>query len=271
MTTDRIEPTAARRIRFTIHATNSLEPCIDELEVFDGDGRNVALASNGTTVRTSGDTLCEDQHDPAYINDGVYGNSRSWLGNISGQGWVELTFNHRYDIQRLVWSRDREGPFEDRLTTDYTIEASAEESGDSWKLVADSSDRRKWLAGMDLGPQFVLGGLSAEETTSATRLLDEKKKLETQIRSLEAGQLAFAGKFRAPDEIYLLKRGDPEQPGEPVAPATLSAFDGQLTLQTRDEQARRAALARWITDPSHPLTARVMVNRIWQATLGQNS
>ena len=34
------------------------------------------------------------------------------------------------------------------------------------------------------------------------------------------------------------------------------------------ESARRTALAQWLTDPRHPLTARVLVNRIWQHHFG---
>ena len=269
LNTDRFAPRSAKRVRFTILATNSLEPCIDELEVFNSDGANVALASLGTRARTSGNILSADRHDPKYVNDGQYGNSRSWLGNSAGQGWVELEFDQPQTIERVVWSRDREGTFEDRLTTGYRIEISSAAEGDQWDLVADSSDRRPWIAGMDLGPTFVLGGLSPEETQQASVLLDRKRKLEGQIKSLETGQLAFAGKFRTPDEIHLLNRGDPEQPLDEVLPTTLSAFESQSLPRETSEQERRVALARWIARADHPLTARVMVNRIWQGHFGK--
>ena len=54
--TDRFAPVSTKRIRFTIQATRKLEPCLDELEVFNSAGENVALGSRGTTVTTSGDT-----------------------------------------------------------------------------------------------------------------------------------------------------------------------------------------------------------------------
>ncbi len=66
------------------------------------------------------------------------------------------------------------------------------------------SDRRPWVAGMDLGPTLFWGGLSPEEHKQASQLLAEKRKLEAEVKSLESGQLAFAGKFRQPDEIHLL-------------------------------------------------------------------
>ncbi len=98
----------------------------------------------------------------------------------------------------------------------------------------------------------------------------QEKKLGWKRRSRPRrnGQKAFAGTFRAPDEIHLLNRGDPEQPKDEVVPAVLSALgDVKLPKETA-EQERRRALADWIASPQNPLTARVMVNRIWQGHFG---
>ena len=53
---ERFQPVNARYVRFTIEATNSSQPCIDELEVWSAGENpiNVALASNGTKARASG-------------------------------------------------------------------------------------------------------------------------------------------------------------------------------------------------------------------------
>ncbi len=264
-TTDRFAPQRATRLRFTVSATNSLDPCLDELEVFDEHDTNVALASFGTKVKTSGEQFVPDRHSSSYINDGLYGNSRSWLGNEPGKGWVELEFPSAQTISRVVWSRDRDGPFEDRLPIEYRIEIYDQEQ---WHLVADSTDRKPWVAGIDLGPSFRLAGLSVEDRSDAEQLLNEKRSLEIQIKSLESGQLCFAGKFRSPDTIYRLNRGDPEQPQEEVAPAVPAAFAALTLPASAPESERRTALANWIADPANPLTARVMVNRIWQGHFG---
>ena len=263
--TDRFAPVRAKRLRFSILATNSLEPCLDELEVFDTAGRNIALASVGTKVATSGSIIVADRHEPGFVNDGLYGNERSWLGDESGRGLVELEFPMEHEIVRVVWSRDREGKLVDRLPIEYRIEVS---HGEAWRVVADSTDRRPHVAGEGRGPGFTVAGLTPEDTETAHRLLREKATLEAKIKTIESGQLAFAGKFRAPDEIRLLARGDPEQPREPVAPAVPAVLgDLQLAPDT-PEQDRRRALADWIARPENPLTARVMVNRIWQGHFG---
>lgn len=265
MNTDRFAPVKARRVRFTIKQTNNLEPCVDELEVFDDAGRNVALAREGTTATSSGDTIVADRHELRQINDGNYGNSRSWMSNEKGRGWVVLEFTEEHTIGRVVWGRDREGKFTDRLATNYLIEIG--DSSGEWHTVADSTDRLK-INPPDKLVKFSTKGLSRDEAKEATGLMQEKKTLETKISVAETGQKVFAGTFRKPDEIHLLNRGDPEQPKDEIVPAVLSAL-GKLKLPKETaEQERRKALADWIVSPQNPLTARVMVNRIWQGHFG---
>lgn len=260
---DRFLPVKARRVRFTIRETNNLEPCVDELEVFTTAGENIAHAA---TLTVSGENVVADRHEQRFIIDGSYGNSRSWMSNQTGQGWVMLEFAQEHEIDRVVWGRDRQGGYKDRLATSYAIE-TADDSG-RWHVVADSSDRQKYDAGNHAPPAFSTRGLREEETAEARRLLDQKRPLDAELQRLDVSQRVFAGTFRTPDDIHLLNRGDPEQPKESVAPAVLSALgDLQLSKET-PEQQRRQALAGWIASADHPLTARVMVNRIWQGHFG---
>lgn len=262
---DRFAPVRTRRVRFTIRETNSLEPCVDELEVFNTAGSNVALATAGTRLKTSGDKVSPNRHEPEFINDGRYGNERSWMSSERGRGWVELEFAREEEICRVVWGRDRLGKLEDRVATDYVIEVGRDAG---WVEVADASDRRPHLAGLGAGPEFVTDGLPPDQVKEVRTLLHERDSLAARIKAGEQGQLVFAGTFREPDRIHLLNRGDPEQPGEEVVPSVLSALgDVKLTGET-GEQQRRIALAKWLASPQNPLTARVMVNRIWQGHFG---
>ncbi|HEV7406003.1 MAG TPA: DUF1553 domain-containing protein [Chthoniobacteraceae bacterium] len=268
--TDRFAPVKAKRVRFTIKATNNLEPCLDELEVFDTAGRNIALASAGVTATSSGDTVVADRHELRQVNDGQYGNSRSWMSNEKGKGWVALELAEEATIERVVWGRDREGKYTDRLAVDYVIEV-ADTSGE-WRTVADASDRAKTgeqkKGKKDQPASFSTQGLSPDEAKAATALLHEKSALEAKMKTMDGGLKAFAGTFRAPDDIHLLNRGDPEQPKAAVAPAALSVLGAVPLKPETAEQERRVALAEWIASPQNPLTARVMVNRIWQGHFG---
>jgi mono/diheme cytochrome c family protein len=62
----------------------------------------------------------------------------------------------------------------------------------------------------------------------------------------------------------ILPGGDPFSPTARVAPGVLSAAnDGSTGAVPETLEGRRAAFARWVASASNPLTARVMVNRIW--------
>ena len=260
---DRFSPSMAKRVRFTIRETNNLEPCVDELEVFSTAGANIAL---NAAVTVSGEKVTADRHEQQFVNDGNYGNSRSWMSNEMGQGWVMIEFTQEQEIDRVIWGRDREGKFKDRLATSYFIEI-ADASG-TWKTVADSDDRESFDAGKATKPEFAAQGIPKEEAEVAGKLRAQKVALEKELSGLDASQKVFAGIFRKPDAIHLLNRGDPEQPKEEIIPAVLSTLgDVKLDKQT-PEQQRRAALADWIASPQNPLTARVMVNRIWQGHFG---
>ena len=73
-------------------------------------------------VTVSGEKITADRHEQRFVNDGNYGNSRSWMASEIGKGWVELEFEREQTIERVVWGRDREGKFTDRLAIDYQIE-----------------------------------------------------------------------------------------------------------------------------------------------------
>ncbi len=263
---DRFAPVKAQRVRFTIKATNNLEPCIDELEIFNTSGENVALATAGTLRKSGGDIGVAERHELRFINDGRYGNGRSWMAAEKGKGWVELEFKQEQTIERVVWGRDREGKFTDRLAIDYQIEIG--DCAGQWHTVADASDRQKFDPKKKKLVKPTLSGLSSDEAKRAKPLVQEKADIEAKIKTAENAQRVFAGTFRTPDDIHLLNRGDPEQPKEPVVPAVLSALGDLKLPKESPEQQRRRVLADWIASPQNPLTARVMVNRIWQGHFG---
>jgi mono/diheme cytochrome c family protein len=72
--------------------------------------------------------------------------------------------------------------------------------------------------------------------------------------------------------IRVLKRGDLKFPLDAVGPGALScvrALPSEFKLDgTSDEKARRAAFARWLTDPVNPLTLRSIANRVWHWHFG---
>jgi mono/diheme cytochrome c family protein len=269
---DSFEPTLASRIRFSIFATNSSEPCIDELEVY-AQGVNVALASLGARPSSSSNLPGYEIHQLKHVNDGVSGNSRSWISNENGKGWVQIDFAQPVTIDSVRWARDRQGQFADRLATHYQIESSLGE--EPWQLLASSQDRVPFEAqnnqplAEQLAAQYDFSALPMESRKSLQQSLDKLLVLETEYRAQASSLNAYVGNFEQPGTTYRLFRGEPQQPRELVAPNTIEAL-GELAIDANTgEQQRRLALAEWIVQPNNPLTARVIVNRIWQHHFGK--
>ena len=110
---------------------------------------------------------------------------------------------------------------------------------------------------------------SAEEIEKAIKEAKEKLKPEPKIRAL----FDVGGE---PTPTHVFRRGDPNNSGPRVEPGVPSALrDGIVPFKvikppwTTDTSGRRLALARWLIQPKHPLTARVMVNQIWQHHFGK--
>jgi hypothetical protein len=265
---ERFAPVEARYVRFTIAATNDgIEPCIDELEVFSAGAnpRNVALASNGVRSTASSVYPNSSIHKLEHLNDGRHGNSRSWISNEPGKGWVQIEFPGSVRIDEIVWGRDREEHFADRLATSYRIEI-AQRPGE-WRLISSSADRLPLVAGSTGGsvvnPSRV--GVDKPET-----LLQHRSRLQKRLTILREGAKVYAGTFTQPGPTNLLARGDPMRPGDAVAPGGPIVVKPPLVLDAAmPERARRQALARWISHPDNPLSARVMVNRLWHYHFGQ--
>ncbi len=79
------------------------------------------------------------------------------------------------------------------------------------------------------------------------------------------GRVVLESKERV-EPSRLMVRGDFRRPGpivEPGVPRVADPFDLRI-----DKSQRRLALAKWLTRPDHPLTARLIVNRIWQEHFG---
>ena len=76
-----------------------------------------------------------------------------------------------------------------------------------------------------------------------------------------------------PAEVRILPGGNIQAPADTVAPALLTAVGkyGAYPAPAVPEtlSGRRTVLARWIADANNPLTARVMVNRVWQYHFGR--
>lgn len=102
------------------------------------------------------------------------------------------------------------------------------------------------------------------------RLSARQSQLQKRLNAIKANEVTVmvmdqlpADKLR---ETRILERGGYDKPTDVIVTAnTPSALPPLAEGTTRD----RLALARWLVDPDHPLTARVTVNRYWQTFFGR--
>lgn len=271
---ERFPPVHARYVKFTIQATTGGSPCLDELEVFTTAAsagsmpKNIALASAGTKSASSSNLPGYEIHQLAFVNDGRFGNSASWISNEPERGWVLLEFPSIVEIDRIVWSRDRpdNGQYQDRIPTRYRIEAGL--TAETLQLVASSDDRLEFSRKLTSCP--TRSGLSHDEQQIARQMSARRDSLTQRLQALSTFQAVYAGRFTNPEPTHRLHRGDPMQPKEPTAPAGLASFgpSWKSSVDSPDIDRRRG-LANWITSPEHPLTSRVMSNRLWHFHFGQ--
>jgi hypothetical protein len=145
-------------------------------------------------------------------------------------------------------------------------------------LLMEASERNPWQQMMyhTASPRITfdeepdartLRGLKGD---AATRYAELKKAL-AEFESLRPepllqGQFMVDISTTAPP-TYVRPRGNPYSKGEEVQPGFLSILDPSDQKATPpaglNSTGRRTLLANWLVDPKNPLTARVMVNRIW--------
>ena len=262
---ERFAPVTTKFVRLVVSDTTGLEPCIDEFEVFTAGEKptNVALASGGAKATSSGDySASPDIHRLAFAIDGKYGNGRSWISNTTGRGRLTIELAEATQIDRVVWGRDRDGKFQDRLPTRYRIDVSAD--GTAWQVVASSDDRAAVASKVTLPPS-----LSRDDRPEWRRLSRQADEARERLTALIQADLAYIGKFTPPEQVYRLHRGDPMEKRDVVGAGVLSEVTPKLVIPAKATDAeRRAAVAKWITDPANPLTPRVIVNRLWQHHFG---
>ncbi|MFO0801629.1 MAG: PSD1 and planctomycete cytochrome C domain-containing protein [Gemmataceae bacterium] len=117
-----------------------------------------------------------------------------------------------------------------------------------------------------------------ESTRFAMPGCEKDKRQHDLVPVSRNAELAMLGGMTTRDSVYgvmegsphdaqLHKRGDPETRGIVVPRRWLTVFGAQAL--PKESGSGRLQLAEWIADPKNPLTARVLVNRVWQYHFGR--
>jgi len=171
---------------------------------------------------------------------------------------------------------DLEAPFREHLHNEKLATLSedaqlAHQTPKDKRTVEQENTVQETAGMLKITEAELVKAMSSEQRSLRKRLLEELKKIPAPP-PLPA-TMSLAKSNGAPPKVFVLHRGDYNQPGEEVSagfPAILCGNRGEAEHAPKSEIAgSRTALADWLVSPANPLTARVMVNRIWQHHFGR--
>jgi hypothetical protein len=248
----------------------------------------VGQAFMGLTLRCA---RCHDhKYDPITTRDyyGLYGIFEStqypWAG---GEEFASKSFPRQHFVPLVPDSvaKPKQEAFQARLN-DMTQQIAAIERDDP--LAKSLADLNKRLA--DLMTRIGQLKETKQTTTeldqdlaSTTKQRDDVQQqlqnkltpLRTEHRNLQRIgvpsdlPLAYAVREGTVRPTFVQLRGEPERKGAEVPRGAIAVLMNGRSLKIPDAESGRRQLAEWLTTSEHPLTARVMVNRIWQHHFGQ--
>ena len=230
----------------------AIELFFDDVSLFTRDGQTTAVAAPLTADRWHQVQLVLDPATRTYTGLLLAeGSSTPFSGPLAAawDGTIDYTFIDSYG---------HSGGVRPALDADnVSVSASAHHPLDHpLDAGSPSADRDAEIAAL----RGELAALEARADGAAAELR----------RLLAEGPvpMAYAMAEGTPGDARIQKRGEPDAPGD-VVPRGFIAALGTAALEPPPAGSGRLELARWLTRPDHPLTARVMVNRVWQHHFGR--
>jgi hypothetical protein len=265
--------------------SNLANPILMRQEILNDITDVVGSAFMGMTY---GCARCHDhKFDPILQKD--YYRLQAFFANIRNDDHASLLSGQSaadYQRQRAEWenqTREIRAKMEEILATARTektkeaIGMFPKEAQDAVFMPAEQRTPMQWQMYYRSASRF------PSDAALATGLRGEAKQRYAELKA----QLAKFDHLKPADPpvaeammdasgnappTFLLSKGIWDAPEEEVQPGFLSILDSSPAKIVAPEGAkttgRRSVLANWLVDPKNPLTARVMVNRIWQYHFG---
>ena len=285
-----------------------LKPCYDDFGgIGGGFGFPVRFkveASDDPTFKT-GVTLIWRKHDATFMNDfknpGLIPFETGTADDDGAMGrYVRVTAvklaerknDYIFALSEMEVFADKTGPNlaagrpvtaldsieaaprwqKENLTDGIAPEARTQE--DKQKLISERD--ALMLAQADAATRQQLNDARKQRAVIDAEIAKLPKPGKVYAGAIHTGTGTFRGTGNEggkPRVIQVLKRGDIKQPAKEVGPQSIVAlsatFHDAYQLSGEGESARRAALAKWITNNNNVLTWRSIVNRIWQYHFGR--
>ncbi len=220
---------------------------------------------------------------PELTEPGMYEVRISFAGGSGRDAKVPVTITHAEGTETLLVDQTKVPEIEKLF---HVVGRFRFDSGREGKLTISTENTTEFV--LADAAQFIpvaeleAKDKAADKSQQATAAAEELKALKKAHADLEANlkefektapppaPVAFAPRERKdPADCELCVRGNHLQRGPAIPRGFLQVVSSDKAKVTDRDSSGRQELAEWVTDPQNPLTARVMVNRIWKHLLGE--
>jgi hypothetical protein len=187
--------------------------------------------------------------------------------------WLAESANMRHELQQLEVQANMKAGEERRMKFPAEVLAALDtpalERSALQQQYCFFAERQ-----MDIPEKDIEKVLTPDQKKRRAELKRELKQFENR-KPRAAQMLDVTTTFDGPDtpKTFRLAGGSYNKPKEEVQPGFLSAISdvsvATISPPRPGTVGRRTALARWLTDATNPLPARVLVNRLWQGHFGR--
>lgn len=239
-----------------VKSLNERNPRVFNADLVDEQIDAVSRTFLGLTVSCA---RCHDhKYDPIptvdyYSLAGIFQSTDTYFGTVSGQQ------NHRPSDLLLLPIVDQKNPGKDFSQAEIK------------QMQAEMDKTRKWLrerrADANDGGREVV---QREMVAARNKISRIQGILDTLDGSGQAKTFGMGVQDSdAPRNAKVLKGGDVEKQAQEVERGFLQVLNDVKADEIRGNQSGRKQLAQWLTSEDNPLTARVMVNRVWLKLFGE--
>ncbi len=210
----------------------------------------------------------------AFADNGNFPAEPSAAGSLRAQFFAEPQPQTLNDLaaryQRIFLQLDEEP--QSSGSTDASDDGSTDAEANEEADASGDAERKTWRE-FFLGPK---GPFAVPKDVATLYSPDVAAQLAAQreaLKHLEAAKItlppAMAVAEGTPENIPVHIRGSHMTLGKVVPRRFPRILAGEQTAPIGDDRSGRLELARWMTQPDHPLTSRVMANRLWQWHFGE--
>ena len=164
-------------------------------------------------------------------------------------------------------------PYHDKIVSDAVARLDPK-SREAWNTPKDQRTPEQASLAKDAKEQIeptwdiVVAAMTPEDRAKRASLRARLHEIELTEPDPLPTAYAYVNTGEPAPQSFVLRMGDPHNPLGPADPAVPRVVRASYQIP-KESRTWRAAFAEWLASPSNPLTARVMVNRIWQFRIGR--